>query len=88
MRRIWISLYFLVFSWIVLDFLARAGWKSLDFLGFSRPNRAFSMSYKGFRKKKFLVPSSSSRPRGTASPWDETARAWVRRRHFAVMQKP
>jgi hypothetical protein len=23
-------------------------WKSLDFLGFSRPNRAFSMSYGGF----------------------------------------
>jgi hypothetical protein len=24
------------------------GWKGLDFLGFSRPNRAFSMGYAGF----------------------------------------
>ena len=28
------------------------GWKSLDFLGFSRPNRAFSKSYAGFSPKK------------------------------------
>jgi hypothetical protein len=28
------------------------GWKSLDFLGFSRPNRAFSMGYAGFSLKE------------------------------------
>ena len=28
------------------------GWKSLDFLGFSRPKRAFSMGYAGFSLKK------------------------------------
>ena len=36
------------------------GWKSLDFLGFSRPNRAFSMGYTGFSLKEIsraLCPS-------------------------------
>jgi hypothetical protein len=28
------------------------GWKSLDFLGFSRPNWAFSMGYAGFSLKE------------------------------------
>jgi hypothetical protein len=28
------------------------GWKSLDFLGFSRQNRAFSMGYAGFSLKE------------------------------------
>jgi hypothetical protein len=28
------------------------GWKGLDFLGFSRPNRAFSMGYAGFSLKE------------------------------------
>jgi hypothetical protein len=28
------------------------GWKSLDFLGFSRTNRAFSMGYAGFSLKE------------------------------------
>jgi hypothetical protein len=31
---------------------AFGGWKSLDFLGFSRPNRDFSMGYTGFSAKK------------------------------------
>jgi hypothetical protein len=47
---------------IVWDFLARGcfaaktpdhkGFISLDFLGFSRPNRDFSMGYAAFRRKK------------------------------------
>jgi hypothetical protein len=32
--------------------LVYEGWKSLDFLGFSRANRAFSMSYTGFSLKE------------------------------------
>jgi hypothetical protein len=32
---------------------SKRGWKSLDFLGFSRPNRAFSMGYEGSSRKKF-----------------------------------
>jgi hypothetical protein len=32
------------------------GWKSLDFLGFSRPSRAFSMGYAGFSLEEFLAP--------------------------------
>jgi hypothetical protein len=39
------------------------GWKSLDFLGFSRPNRDFSMGYAGFSLKEIsralLSPESS-----------------------------
>jgi hypothetical protein len=37
--------------------LVYGGWKSLDFLGFSRPKRAFSMSYAGFSlKENFTRP--------------------------------
>ena len=32
------------------------GWKSLDFLGFSRPNRTLSMGYKRFSAKIFSCP--------------------------------
>ncbi len=46
--------------WIVLDrqrfaakITAKACWISLDFLGFSRPNRDFSMGYGGFSAKIF-----------------------------------
>jgi hypothetical protein len=49
--------------WSVWIFLARAvllakapaseGWKSLDFLGFSRPNRDLSMGYTGISSKIF-----------------------------------
>jgi hypothetical protein len=38
------------------------GWKSLDFLGFSRPNRAFSMGYAGFSLKEIsraLLPAAA-----------------------------
>jgi hypothetical protein len=34
------------------------GWISLDFLGFSRPNRDFSMGYAAFRGVEFFVPVS------------------------------
>jgi hypothetical protein len=32
--------------------LVYGGWKSLDFLGFSRPKRAFSIGYAGFSLKE------------------------------------
>jgi hypothetical protein len=32
------------------------GWKSLDFLGFSRPNLDLSMGYAGFSGNFFLAP--------------------------------
>jgi len=32
------------------------GWKRLDFLGFSRPNRAYSMGYRRFSAKVFFAP--------------------------------
>jgi hypothetical protein len=42
------------------------GWKGLDFLGFSRPNRAFSMGYAGFSLKEIF-----SRPFAPApEPWE------------------
>jgi hypothetical protein len=34
-------------------------WKSLDFLGFSRPNRDFSMGCEGFSVKKIRAPVAS-----------------------------
>jgi hypothetical protein len=37
------------------------GWKSLDFLGFSRPNRAFSMGYGRFSAKFFSCPFLAAR---------------------------
>jgi hypothetical protein len=49
--------------------LVYGGWKDLDFLGFSRPNRAFSMSYAGFSLKEIscaLLPPRQNR--GTATP--------------------
>jgi hypothetical protein len=39
------------------------GWKSLDFLGFSRPDRAFSTGYAGFSAKKIspaLLPAAAT----------------------------
>jgi hypothetical protein len=41
-------------------------WISLDFLGFSRPNRDFSMSYAGFSAKKISrAPFATRRRAGT-----------------------
>jgi hypothetical protein len=43
--------------------LVYEGWKSLDFLGFSRPNRAFSMGYAGFSLKEIsraLLPVAAA----------------------------
>jgi hypothetical protein len=58
-----------------LDFLGAApflfktpflwGWISLEFLGFSRPNRAFSMSYAGFSLEIFSRALSPIRRAGT-----------------------
>jgi hypothetical protein len=44
--------------------LVLEGWKSLDFLGFSRPKRAFSMGYVGFSLKEI---SHALLPAGAAS---------------------
>jgi hypothetical protein len=41
------------------------GWKSLDFLGFSRPNLDLSMGYAGFSLKEIsraLLPSAVAAP--------------------------
>jgi hypothetical protein len=49
--------------------LVYEGWKSLDFLGFSRPNRAFSMGYAGFSLKEIshaLLPRSGGTGAGVS----------------------
>jgi hypothetical protein len=57
--------------WVFLDgdgFLTKpidfAYWILLDFLGFSRPNRDFSMGYGGFSREEIsqLFPRRSQRP--------------------------
>jgi hypothetical protein len=48
------------------------GWKGLDFLGFSRPNRAFSMGYAGFSLKEIsraLLPPHPNRGSGDPRSW-------------------
>ena len=42
-------------------------WISLDFLGFSRPNRDFSMGYAGFSWEEFFGPPFPTAPRGAAT---------------------
>jgi hypothetical protein len=62
--------------------LVCGGWKDLDFLGFFRPNRAFSMSYAGFSLKEIsraLLPPRQNR--GTAGP------DWPAERDGLVMGK-
>jgi hypothetical protein len=39
--------------------LVRRGWKGLDFLGFSRVNLAFSMTYHGFSTNSFSMASAA-----------------------------
>jgi hypothetical protein len=41
-------------------------WISLDFLGFSRPNRDLSMSYKDFSRETILAPFSAAEARERA----------------------
>src|ERR1700722_2394672 len=48
-RCVWV---FLGAGLLTAKTLVYEGWKSLDFLGFSRPNRAFSMGYAGFSLKE------------------------------------
>jgi hypothetical protein len=45
--------------------LVYGGWKSLDFLGFFRPKRAFSMGYAGFSLKEIsrAIPAVERSPR-------------------------
>jgi hypothetical protein len=45
------------------------GWKSLGFLGFSRPNRAFSMTYEGVSAKVFSSPSPVSSAASQSAGW-------------------
>src|SRR5271166_2619772 len=73
-RRIWISLDDPV---LPREMPPERGWKSLDFLGSSRPNRTFSMGYNGFPEKFFLLPSSSSRRRRALRAGRAWPRAWV-----------
>jgi hypothetical protein len=49
-------------------------WKSLDFLGFSRPNRAFSMGCAGFSLKGNFSPLSPP----AAELWERQPRFWLR----------
>jgi hypothetical protein len=48
-RLVWV---FLAHARSTAKALAFEGWKSLDFLGFSRPKQAFSMGYAGFSLKE------------------------------------
>jgi hypothetical protein len=45
---------FLVSALFAAKTQVSGGWKSLDFLGFSRPNRDLSMGYAGFSQNFFL----------------------------------
>jgi hypothetical protein len=59
------------------------GWKSLDFLGFSRPDRAFSMGYVGFllkEKSRALLRPRHNRENGSM-------RFWPAERNGLVMSK-
>jgi hypothetical protein len=50
--------------------LGYEGWKSLDFLGFSRQNQAFSMGYAGFSLKEIscgLLPAAASAGAGVSA---------------------
>jgi hypothetical protein len=59
------------------------GWKGLDFLGFSRTNRAFSMGYDGFSLKEISRALLSPRKnRGNGSP-----RFWPAERGGLVIGK-
>jgi hypothetical protein len=46
--------------------LGYEGWKGLDFLGFSRPNLAFSMGYAGFSLKEILRTLFAA----VSEPWE------------------
>jgi hypothetical protein len=57
-RHVWL---FLAHGLLAAKTLAFERWKSLDVLGFSRPNRAFSMGYAGFSLKEIsraLLPAT------------------------------
>jgi hypothetical protein len=45
----------------------KQGWKSLDFLGFSRPNRAFSMGYEGRSGRNILRSAARRNCEGKAA---------------------
>jgi hypothetical protein len=52
------------------------GWISLDFLGFSRPNRDLSMGYAGFSLENFFVGAF---PVGVSKPGTEMAIEAIRK---------
>jgi hypothetical protein len=49
-------------------------WKSLDFLGFSRPNRDLSMGCAGFSREEFFSPLLPRRAAGTRDAATEAVR--------------
>jgi hypothetical protein len=59
-RAVWV---FLAHGPLTAKALVYEGWKSLDFLGFSRPNRDFSMGYADFSLKEIsraLLPTTAA----------------------------
>jgi hypothetical protein len=63
--------------------LVYGGWKGLDFLGFSRQNRAFSMGYAGFSLKEISRALFAATPK----PWNGSPRFWPAERDGLVMGK-
>jgi hypothetical protein len=67
--------------------LVYEGWKSLDFLGFARPDQAFSMGYAGFSLKEIsraLLPPRQNRGNGCPRFW-LGGKAWIG--HAATVTK-
>jgi hypothetical protein len=62
-RHVWV---FLARDRLTAKTLGYEGWKSLDFLGFSRRNLAFSMGYTGFSPKENFARPFRPRGRGAA----------------------
>jgi hypothetical protein len=59
--------------------LVYEGWKGLDFLGFSRPNQAFSTGYAGFSLKEIsraLLPPRQNRGNGSPRFWPAEGTDW------------
>jgi hypothetical protein len=57
--------------------LVFSGWKSLDFLGFSRPKRAFSMGYARFSLKNFSLAPCLAATALERRPWRLRTCGWA-----------
>jgi hypothetical protein len=57
---------------------SQEGWISLDFLGFSRPNRDFSMGYEDLSLNEFsrALCGGGQRRNGRQRPWHAEDRSW------------